>query len=1163
MKFKSEVQLEALNNATTDTDKFLVSDSSTVKYRTGAQVLSDIGASPSSGSTSYIQNQNSSVQSASMWINGTATINGGWATTILDGDNVVVRKPNYPSGGWARTLLNFQEYTGTSLYQIGALGSGNTFTYGYLGSAYNTPTITWYEDKKVVFYGNVLINTTTDAGYKLDVNGTGRFTSTIAASNFSGTHSGTSSGTNTGDNPGVTSVAALTLGTAGTDLNSTVANGTGAAVITLNVPDASATARGVITTGTQTFAGDKFFGGDIATDSDVTISGGGSLIYNQGTFSIGINSATLTANRGIDFPDASGVVALTSNLTGYLTIANPTFTGTLIGPAATITTVTGALSGNATTATTLQTARTLTIGSTGKTFNGSANVGWTLAEIGAAPATGGSYLPLVGGTLTGALNGTSAGFTQGVYNNINGLRLLNPGGGSYVVQSSTVTGAIKITLPVSWTDTMMRMTIKVYEYTTNESFTIICGGYTYSGNPTWVNTFAYIESSAKNDRNFTVRFGHDGTKCCVYIGELASSWSYPQVFVTEFEAGYNIYTASTWNNGWGVGFEASAFGTITRTETNTQVNNWARNGQDTYYGSGTGNVGIGMTTPGDKLEVNGNVYANAFNSIGTISRYNSTGGLAMYGLSGNPYAVIQAYSNVAGAGKYLSLNPNGGNVGIGTTTPGAKLDVAGDALINSITVGRGSGNVSNNTANGYTSLYSNTTGNQNTANGYEALRFNTIGYRNTAFGYQTLRTNVDDNGLTAIGYSALYSNNGGGLNTAVGYQALYSNTVANENTAVGSSTLGLTVGGGRNTAVGSAAMLTNIVGSNNLAIGTDALRNATANSNTAVGSYSLRTNVGGSNNVAVGKDSGAFLSNGTTAVTTTTNSVFIGSGTSPLANSQTNQIVIGYLATGAGSNSVVIGNDSITKTLLKGNVGIGTTSPNSKLDVYTATTGGNIRLSSDTPTTYGEIRFSSNNASYLGYGSSIEGTGEGVGVNVGDLRFKTGSGATPTTRMRIASSGNVLIGTTTDAGTDKLQVAGSILASTGGIKIGSTTTSIASDGASLYLKAGSNTYFNTNNSAYVSNAGVMTAANFVLSSDERKKTKIKDLSRDNINVSWKTFEMKNEEGEYRVGVIAQELEIEHPEFVRTDKDGFKSVAYIDLLIAKIAELEARLEKAGI
>ena len=47
------------------------------------------------------------------------------------------------------------------------------------------------------------------------------------------------------------------------------------------------------------------------------------------------------------------------------------------------------ITGNAGTATTLQNARTLTIGNTGKTFNGSADVSWTLAEIGAQAA--GSY----------------------------------------------------------------------------------------------------------------------------------------------------------------------------------------------------------------------------------------------------------------------------------------------------------------------------------------------------------------------------------------------------------------------------------------------------------------------------------------------------------------------------------------------------------------------------------------------------------------------------------------------------------------------------------------------------------------------------------------------------------------------------------------------------
>jgi len=43
-KFKSEIELQALNNATTYTDKILVSDGGVIKYRTGEQVRSDIGA---------------------------------------------------------------------------------------------------------------------------------------------------------------------------------------------------------------------------------------------------------------------------------------------------------------------------------------------------------------------------------------------------------------------------------------------------------------------------------------------------------------------------------------------------------------------------------------------------------------------------------------------------------------------------------------------------------------------------------------------------------------------------------------------------------------------------------------------------------------------------------------------------------------------------------------------------------------------------------------------------------------------------------------------------------------------------------------------------------------------------------------------------------------
>jgi hypothetical protein len=54
----------------------------------------------------------------------------------------------------------------------------------------------------------------------------------------------------------VTSVAALTLGTSGTDLSSTVANSTTTPVITLNVPNASASNRGALTsTDWSTFNG--------------------------------------------------------------------------------------------------------------------------------------------------------------------------------------------------------------------------------------------------------------------------------------------------------------------------------------------------------------------------------------------------------------------------------------------------------------------------------------------------------------------------------------------------------------------------------------------------------------------------------------------------------------------------------------------------------------------------------------------------------------------------------------------------------------------------------------------------------------------------------------------------------------------------------------------
>ena len=76
--------------------------------------------------------------------------------------------------------------------------------------------------------------------------------------------------------------------------------------------------------------------------------------------------------------------------------------------------------GNAASATQLKTARKLTIGSTGKTFNGTADVAWTLAEIGAAAAVhshnyAGSDKPGGAATSANKLNTNNGSATNPVY----------------------------------------------------------------------------------------------------------------------------------------------------------------------------------------------------------------------------------------------------------------------------------------------------------------------------------------------------------------------------------------------------------------------------------------------------------------------------------------------------------------------------------------------------------------------------------------------------------------------------------------------------------------------------------------------------------------------------------------------------------------------------
>jgi len=281
----------------------------------------------------------------------------------------------------------------------------------------------------------------------------------------------------------------------------------------------------------------------------------------------------------------------------------------------------------------------------------------------------------------------------------------------------------------------------------------------------------------------------------------------------------------------------------------------------------------------------------------------------------NITANTSIFVNNTGGGDLLNLQTSGssalfignnGNVGIGTTTPSGKLDINGRVYIN-----------------GEQSLYNayaldSLIGSLFIGNGGQSLSHTVDdeGYYNTGLGIYALYTNTTGYNNTALGSRALRYNETGSHNMAVGSYALF-NTTASYNTGIGSNALYSNTNGHHNLAIGAYAMQSNIVGYYNVAIGPNAL-------------YS---NTNGYSNVAIGVNAGRYITDGTTANESSNNSIYLGSSAKSLASGDTNEIVIGSDTTGLGSNSVVLGNDSIANTILRGNVGIGTTTPDYKLQI--------------------------------------------------------------------------------------------------------------------------------------------------------------------------------------------------------------------------------------
>ena len=140
-------------------------------------------------------------------------------------------------------------------------------------------------------------------------------------------------------------------------------------------------------------------------------------------------------------------------------------------------------------------------------------------------------------------------------------------------------------------------------------------------------------------------------------------------------------------------------------------------------------------------------------------------------------------------------------------------------------------------------------------------------------------------------------------NTVVGFDALNSATAGGSNVAIGSETL----------------EFANVNAVGNAAVGFEALKNNTdGRYNSALGFRAGINNTTGIHNTFIGNSAGRYHDNGTTALTSPDDSVYIGARSRGKDNADDNAIVIGVDAIGQGANTTVIGNSATAKTVLYG-----------------------------------------------------------------------------------------------------------------------------------------------------------------------------------------------------------------------------------------------------
>jgi hypothetical protein len=319
-----------------------------------------------------------------------------------------------------------------------------------------------------------------------------------------------------------------------------------------------------------------------------------------------------------------------------------------------------------------------------------------------------------------------------------------------------------------------------------------------------------------------------------------------------------------------------------------------------------GDVGVGITNPGHRLDVAGN--------INTSTQYNIGGGrvLAVMGTGGSPNS-----NTFVGIGAGLANNDGVGNSFFGKDA--GKSDNSGRNSFFGYSAGMNSTNPDNSFF-GYRAGVGNGTGSRNSFFGSEAGESNTTGSSNSFFGESAGESNKFGSDNAYFGSVAGLWNLAGSRNSFFGAQAGFNTgenlsdplTAPSNNSFFGYAAGASNRGASNNSYFGSEAGEGNILGENNSFFGVFAGFENNGDQNTFVGYRAGDAENGNDKNTFLGAWSDGFSN----------------------AGAVNNATAIGHSAFVTQSNSLVLGSiNGVNGASASTNVGIGTTAPTARLHV--------------------------------------------------------------------------------------------------------------------------------------------------------------------------------------------------------------------------------------